>query len=243
MDKDKNILMIGDSLFRGTLGINFINMLDEAFPSYRFINRGKGGDTLIGIANRLEAELQEEHDYDIIVIEAGHNDILIPVGEHREFWHRVSSHYYQARGSIVTEEEDFEARYDEMITMVRRYTDVPIIVTTLSCLGEDLATEPNLKRARLNEAIIRVAKAHDLILADVGAEFDACLKASKEPKSLLFTQFATRTLVDVLRSSTVEGAKAMSEERGMMLVIDGVHLNGEGARLYFETIKERIETL
>ncbi len=241
---NKKILMMGDSLTRGILGINFVRMLEDAFPQCAFVNRGKGGDTLYGIAHRLQEELEKHEGYDIIVIEAGHNDILIPIGEHRDLLHRASSHFYQIRGSIVTSDlNEFEARYNAMIDRLREYTDVPIIVTTLSCLGEDLTTEPNIKRGMLNDIIRRVADKHHLILADVGERFDERLKALDNPKTLLYSQFASRTLVDVLRSYTIEGAQAMSKERGMSLVVDGVHLNGEGAKIYFKTIQDCLKPL
>lgn len=73
----KKVLIIGDSITEGILGINYVEMLQNKFREIQFYNMGLGGDTLQGISDRLLKEISINR-YDIIIIEAGHNDIILP---------------------------------------------------------------------------------------------------------------------------------------------------------------------
>ena len=73
------ILFIGDSITEGQIGIGYVDIIQHYFPEFQCKNYGRGGDTISGIFKRLLKILKTHtENYDIIVIEAGHNDIFLP---------------------------------------------------------------------------------------------------------------------------------------------------------------------
>lgn len=232
------ILLIGDSITEGTDGYSFVRLLQADYPNDEFVNLGLGGDTLLGISQRLLAELANISTYDAIVFAAGHNDLLIPhmqQGTSQTFQY-IARTLIQ-RGSIPTPDgADFacilQATIDELQAIYRG----PVIITTLSCLGERLDNKLNQQRQQLNAAIRQVADANGLCLADVGAVFDAQLQGKKTAVTVLGNPYAMITL-DKLLSRTRAGVTRLSRYRHTHLTIDGVHLNYEGALIYKDTIQ------
>ena len=75
----KKILFIGDSITEGKIGIGYVDIIQQYFPEFQCKNYGRGGDTISGIFTRLLKILKTStENYDIIVIEAGHNDLFLP---------------------------------------------------------------------------------------------------------------------------------------------------------------------
>jgi lysophospholipase L1-like esterase len=72
------LLFIGNSLTRGQIGISYIDLLKADNPDWKIKNAGVDGDTLKNIADRVQKETPGTN-YDYIIIEAGHNDIILPL--------------------------------------------------------------------------------------------------------------------------------------------------------------------
>jgi len=236
------ILFIGDSIFEGISGINFVRMLKNNFTDFRCVNRGVGGDTLVGISRRLSRELEAEADnYNVIVFEAGHNDIIIPTFSPKGNLYKLAQARLHIRGSIpTTDPEWFKVLYRETVKDVRKKTNAILVITTLSCISENLHAEPNKKREIYNDIIRTIAREEQVLLADIGHEFDNILK-QKETNGFYMDNFLEVSLMDPLSARDKEGADAVSKKRGTHLTIDGVHMNYEGALVYYEKLKEKIE--
>ena len=72
------LLFIGNSITKGEIGECFVDLLKEQHPGWDIKNAGVNGDTLKNISDRLANEILINPDYDFIIIEAGHNDIILP---------------------------------------------------------------------------------------------------------------------------------------------------------------------
>ncbi len=79
----KRILFTGDSITRGNLGVGYVPLLAERFDKYRLDNLGQDGDTVLGIRKRTLERLASDPHYDLVVIAAGHNDVILRAFEHR----------------------------------------------------------------------------------------------------------------------------------------------------------------
>jgi lysophospholipase L1-like esterase len=73
------ILFIGDSVTRGSVGVSYVKMSEAKYKNLEIVNAGINGDTLNVIANRLLEILKSDPAYDYIVLQAGYNDLLLPV--------------------------------------------------------------------------------------------------------------------------------------------------------------------
>ena len=83
------ILFAGDSITRGDLGRSYIDLLADSFPNYKLVNLGPDGDTVSGISKRIMAYLVRDAEVDLIVIAAGHNDIILPEFLRNSMIHRA----------------------------------------------------------------------------------------------------------------------------------------------------------
>ncbi len=233
----KSVLIIGDSITEGVLGIDYVKMLQNKFHNIRFCNMGLGGDTLQGISNRLLEEISI-NIYDIIIIEAGHNDVILPKMKEINFLYKLAYNKLIRRGSIpITNPDEFEKKYTQLITKVKAMCKSEIILTTLSCLNEDLSSDTNKKRANLNEVIKKVALFHSCVIADVGQVFNDKL-ANTNNRSKFLDGFFNTFFFDALKTKTIQGAISLSNKRMLKLTVDGVHINLEGAKIYYNVISD-----
>jgi lysophospholipase L1-like esterase len=181
-----DILFIGDSIIEGSIGVNFLPIIAREKPELNLLNYGLNGDTLPGIRMRLLQILRQGQQFDCILMEGGHNDLL------------MSSWMHEGDGQV----EQLAQLLEKTIREVKAVHKGQLVLATLSCLGEDLESEPNRQRRILNQAIIELGKKHQCKIADVGKAFDEELRVKDE------------------------------EDDFLHLTIDGVHINKKGAALY-----------
>jgi len=202
---NKRILFIGDSITEGKIGIGYVDIIQRNFPEFQCQNYGRGGDTLSGIFTRLFKILKTETEYyDVIVIEAGHNDLFLPY---------VKSKWKVTSIRKVTPLNKIEDFYDNGLRMVGLYSKAKIIITTLSCLGEVLNSPINQKRRLVN------ISGYNLM---------------EHPLNLV---------LDYFRSKRMNWVEKISRKRGLMLTIDGGHLNSKGAIIYAKELSRILNML
>ena len=229
----KKILFIGNSITEGKIGIGYVDIIQCKFPEFQCQNYGRGGDTLSGIFTRLFKILKAPHqDYDIIVIEAGHNDLFLPYVKKK--WKFTSSRK-------VTPLDKIESVYNKGLEMVGLLTKAKIIITTLSCLGEDFSSQLNQKRRLINDKIKEIGSKHEAYLADVSSVFDKILKKSFSSYNLI--DHPLNMVLDFFRSKRMNWVEKICNKRGLVLTIDGGHLNTMGAIIYAREISRTIDKI
>ena len=232
------ILLIGDSITEGVNGYSYARLLQAEFPDCEFVNLGLGGDTLHGISQRLFVELAQSSIYDAIVFAAGHNDLLIPHMQQASPTFQFIARSLLRRGSIPTPNSaSFAHKLQTTMDKLQSIYQGPVIITTLSCLGERLDNELNQQRQQFNAVIRHVAQTSGLHLADVGAAFDAQVAGKDTAVTILGNPYAMIT-IDKFLSRTRAGVTRLSRTRRTHLTIDGVHLNYEGAIIYRDVIQD-----
>lgn len=228
----KRILFTGDSITEGRLGCSYMDLLRKQFPESEFVNLGQGGDTVSGIHKRTIKYLQKNKEYDLIVIEAGHNDIILPAFLQKSIIYGSIANKLIKKGSVPAENDiNFISIYSMFIHDIQIITKTPIIITTLSTLNENLTSDTNIQRIRYNDGIRNIAAENNLFLAEIAQAFDSVLK-SKNTKDYFMTDIMQSALLDPFRSKTTLGADKISRKRSLFLTIDGIHLNSQGADIY-----------
>ncbi|MBS7528251.1 SGNH/GDSL hydrolase family protein [Fusibacter paucivorans] len=235
------LLIAGDSITEGITGISYIEKLEERYPALEITNLGLGGDTLIGISNRVLEHLKKQSDYDAVIIEAGHNDILLPFFEHGEMPFKITAKSLEARGSVpITDGDIFLNQYDTLLKLLPQVTNAPIFITTLSCIGERLSRFTNLKRHHYNEIITSLADKYGVVLIDIASVFDHYLQMCMT-NDYLMNDFFRAFVIDSKVIKSHQYLNDLSAERGLNLTIDGVHLNDTGSDLYTDTIAKSLQ--
>lgn len=247
------ILVVGDSLSEGITGVSYLEKLEQLMPEYEFVNLGLGGDTIIGIGNRVLEHLKIDSNYDIIIVEAGHNDILLPIFEQEEFLFKMTAFTLRTRGSIpIKDPEIFKGTYLSTLRAIRKLSNARLFVSTLSCINEDLTAISNIKRTLYNQKIRKLVDEFNentsrmdekITLIEIADVFDHYLNEQPQTSYLLDNYFSA-FIKDAHNHITEAAADALSRDRSLNLTIDGVHLNSKGAHIYshlfYQTIKSAL---
>ena len=229
----KRILFIGDSITEGKIGVGYVDIIQYYFPKFQCKNFGRGGDTVSGVFTRLLKILKTHTEkYDIIVIEAGHNDFFLPYVKMK--WKVTSIRK-------VTPLNKIKDLYDNGLRMISFHSKAKIIITTLSCLGEDVNSPINQKRRSVNAQIKEVGSKHRAYIADVSTHFDKILRKSISSYNLI--DHPLNLVFDYFRSKRLNWVEKISKKRRLVLTIDGGHLNSKGAIIYAREISRIIEML
>jgi lysophospholipase L1-like esterase len=232
------VLFIGDSITRGTQGVDWIKMLEKDHPYWIMDNAGINGETLNKISQRLKTHLGENSNYDAVVLQSGTNDILLPIFKHRGLWFRQAYRYQVKSGNIPSGPAEFESLLRRTIEYVQKNTKTQIILPTIGCINENLVAETNAKLFSYNSIIKRTAKDFNCILADVSEAFQNDL-SRKKTQDYCADNFSNTAVLDLV-SCNLGWADALSRKRKLHLTIDGVHLNTKGARIFQEKIDTAI---
>lgn len=231
------ITLIGDSLTAGNLGIPYSRYLK--FPETTNIsNRGRDGDTVIGIQNRIDDALRVDSP-DILVIQVGANDFLLPEMAARGGSWTAFVDQMTARGSLPSSDaESFAERYANLVRTASSWGIDRTICVTIPPTGEDLSSERNRIRGVFNQYILKTATEEGAEIADAARGFEDIL-SGLDTSDWFFGEPEDFT-ADVRKVRREAGAVRLSEKRGLYLTMDGAHLNEAGAELMAEVISKVI---
>ncbi|RZL42687.1 MAG: SGNH/GDSL hydrolase family protein [Pedobacter sp.] len=234
------ILFIGDSITLGLVGESYVKQIGLENPHWKIKNAGIGGDTLSNISERVINELKQDVDFDVIVFEAGYNDIILPYFNSRGFLFRIAYKFLISKGrNPLSESRAFKAEYKGIVKKMKNITKARIVLMTIGCINENLGSKLNSKRLNFNRIIREIAENSDCLLADIASEFELILYQSKQTDYLL-KNFWNSIYFDLKACTTPGGSNQLSSKRNLELTIDGVHLNYKGAEITKNVIEKQI---
>jgi lysophospholipase L1-like esterase len=143
------IHFLGNIITRGKIGESFVTSMKGDNPIWNIHNAGVDGDTLRNISDRVVNILPDNSDYDFIVIEAGHNDIILPQFKKKGILFQYALRHLLRNGRQPLRIEEFKMEYLRMIKLLRAKTRANIVLTTISCINENLLSETNLIKLNL----------------------------------------------------------------------------------------------
>jgi lysophospholipase L1-like esterase len=235
---NKQILCFGDSLTDGKPGVTYLNYLKNKKYSFNF---GLGGDTLIGMMNRLEKVLlnpKYQHASDI-VIEIGANDILSSfLSNYSRLW-KIRIKMLIKRGSIPCENEfQFEEEY---LKLIRRLKEYHFNITIISIpYFECTINELNNKIVLYNNIIKKICYQFNITYIDFRS-WQETIKEHSNNKGAYFMQKNPLTVgFDTLLTSYLPFRDYISNKRGLALTVDGCHLNSFSAERLAQMVDEVI---
>lgn len=233
------VLFIGDSLIRGSFGVNWVRLLTEKHSDWKVENAGANGETITNISSRLRKKLCKKEDYDFIVLLAGANDILLPSLADRGFFYKRVYELIGKNNHPLKDIGEFEIALRTVIQYVKQNSSAVIVLTTISCLNEDLNSPQNKRRQQFNMVIRELAAQTGCRLADAAALCDGCLHRL-QTKDYFMKGFMNVPWIDKLRCLVPGSADALSRKRKLHLTIDGLHPNTQGAKFYMEEVEKQV---
>ena len=230
------ILFIGDSITKGYPGASFVDLLHKEFPNWTYKNLGVNGDTLPMISKRLLAHLKNNPDYDVIVLQGGYNDLLLPSFKERGGLFGFAYNHQLKKGQVPLSTHDLYPMLKTTVREIKQMYRGKLILMTLGCLNEKTDTKLNEHRKDWNKTIRQITEEETIFLADAGKLVDAFLDG-KDPINYCLESFWAVTYRDSIISSFKKGIDLLSNRRKLFVTIDGVHLNNLGAVFFSDSIQ------
>jgi lysophospholipase L1-like esterase len=222
------------------VGVSYVKAIAAAHPEWEIENAGVNGEPITSIGKRLLHKLDRGQTYDVIVLQGGANDILLPTFAERGFWfNQALAHCRRIGRKPLPDPVDFGKALREIIEATRSRTETKIILTTIGCLNEDFRSGLNDQRRAFNEVIRRVARQYGCRLADASGPLDLML-SQHQTRDYFLESFFNTAFWDEIVCKVPGGADWLSRKRGLHVTIDGGHLNSTGADLFRRALEEQL---
>jgi len=225
------IVFIGDSITAAIPGVSFVEMLQAEYPTYEFLNYGKGGDTVQSVLTRLQ-EMRIASEIDVIFLMIGVNDVFVNTG----WWHPTLKRVMKQ--PWVKTKEEFYLAYHKLIEFLLPYTKNLVLLPPL-IVGENPTSKANHQLQSYFDEIASLIDRYQLPVLDVRKKFIDVL--SKTPSSAYVPKRINQLRKDVLKLTSPELIDEAARKRKLQLTLDGVHLNTKGATLVFEAIDQYLK--
>lgn len=226
-----NVIFFGDSLTEGIPGISYINILKEKLPQHALVNCGKGGDTVISLYRRIK-KINFSETYDIAFLWVGVNDVLVHVSKKYPII-KLCCHQPWAKNV-----EKFISYYQKLLEIVMDKSK-KVFTVSPSIIGEDIHNKWNKKLGKLSAEIRRLSSDYESVeYIDVHKELISRLSNKKSPNFILNS--IARDVVAAWLFNSSKRVERKSRERGLLLTLDGVHFNSDGAKIIADVFYKEI---
>lgn len=229
-------LCFGDSITRGVPGVSYLKYLSN---KGKFKNYGLGGDTLIGLSNRIEKHVQNTENIDFI-IQIGTNDILLPFlsGYSSKWTVRIKG--IMRTGRVPCDSvHQFEERYRQLLSLMIN-ANKRVTLINIPCIGEDIHSELNSKVDSYNKVIQCIAQEYNVDFID----FNGWQKSILKQYTIVSPYFITKEPLDMVLDSLLTPISFLrnriSKKRNLKLTVDGCHLNDRGAEDLAELVQKAV---
>ena len=227
------IAFLGDSITKGVPKVSYFDILKNQANGYELKNYGKGGDTVSSLLKRTK-RIHELSTYDLVFVFIGVNDVYSKVNKTHEVMKTLR------RQKWSRNDEEFRKHYQELVTYLDENCRKVIIIPPL-LFGENLNNKWNIELKRYIDIIKDILGNYSHIdYLDGYTQFKKYLKDQVISDYLPESMFRTGMDVAVLKNNSL--ADHESQERGLHLTLDGVHLNSRGASIISDMILDYLKT-
>ena len=208
------IALIGDSLTEGRPGVSFASLLKERFPSDLFVNLGKPGETVKSLYSRL-TKTGLDTDFDLAFLWIGTNDVY-------------SKLLNVKAQPVVDNLEEFKAVYQQILEIVISSSE-KVVAVSPALVGEHIENPSNKEIKELSTLIKLISEKEHVHYLDLHAVFEKTLANGDSSDYISTNPF--RVMFDVFFYKNKTRIDQLSSKRGLMLTLDGIHLNSAGAKI------------
>ncbi len=230
----RRLLIVGDSLAGGPPHLCYPSLVAKRLPVFWTRVVALPGKTMRRLGEALARALPLYSPH-LVVFQGGGNDLLIPHLEERGGRWRLLAMALRRGGNLPAfNEEEFERTFRKAVEPALSQP-ISTVVLSIPCLGEDLGTPLNERRRHYNRVLEKTAGELGLKVIRIDRIQEEILGEDGEASPYLMDEFSGFFL-DPLRSLTPEGAFRLSERRGLLLTLDGIHPNPRGAEIIAEAL-------
>ena len=229
----KDILFLGDSLTAGNLGCSYFSILKEEprLGGFNLINLGEDGFTMAGLLAKLEDFLDSRRVPEVLILEGGANDILLPYMQRAgRAWDPFIRKLLRHGSRPADNEEDFKNTVTAALSLAEERGIQRLLLCTIPFLTEDPESELNRLRDRYNAIFNEFSRSG----TPGKTEIEVLDLAADVPLSPGGSGWIFKTPVELQEDAILIrkiGEDELCRQRGLRFSIDGAHPNRRGAAL------------
>lgn len=236
----KKTVFVGDSLTEGIPGVSYWRYLHHKSSK---INKGVGGDTLLGASKRIKSMLNNKR-YDVVdtyILEIGTNDVLLQtLSQHSFCWKIVAFLKGRLLGAVPCSSiEMFEEKYEELLRILSQnrkkvgIIGLPIIENSILKINDVMGEY---------EQVIRLlAEKNDIPYVNLRV-LEEELKGT-DKGTYFFGKTILGNMLDTIFTSILPFSRVVSKIRGLTVTIDSTHLNSRTAMNLANLIEQEFKSL
>ena len=228
-------VIFGDSLTAGLPGVSYWRYLKD---KKKLLNRGVGGDTLLGMSNRLYKMLDNPRYNDVghYIIEIGTNDVLLYTLKKRSrFLRWIVSTREKTHGCVPCKDmNNFTGNYEKLLeTLISRNKKISVV--GLPVIETDV-TAVNEMMVKYDDTIKSLCDKYDIEYLNL-RELELELKGDNKG-SYALGKSTWWSVVDALVTTVLPFSMAVSKRRGLAVTVDSTHFNKETATVLAEAVDD-----
>jgi lysophospholipase L1-like esterase len=235
MSPQQYVACLGDSITRGQVSADYVEMLAARRADTMFTNAGANGDLAFNVLQRLDSVIELQPD--VVSVLIGTNDANASLSEkNTRMMTRMKK--LPMRPTIEWFRENLTAIVDRLTTE----TSARIALLSLPVLGEERGS-PSLERSADYSAVVKeIAKAGNVTYLPLHERQLAYLTAGAFTPGIRFRDgrllsASAATQHFVLRRSF----DSISRRRGLQLTTDLIHQNTRGATMIADLIEQFLQ--
>jgi lysophospholipase L1-like esterase len=218
-------VIAGDSITRGAVSANYVDLLAARMPEWDFVNAGVNGDLAYNLAMRLDEIVAL--DPDAVTVLVGSNDVYASLG-------LTSAAGYIAAKRLP--EQPSPLFFRENLTLIlrrlKRETRARVAVLSPPPIGEDPNHYAYLRTEEYALIAHEVAMKENVAYLPLRERLCACIESrTARPAAMLALRQFNAAEIRANRDMSRKGKSLdeISAENGFCILVDGLHLNSRGA--------------
>jgi lysophospholipase L1-like esterase len=233
----RRVVCLGDSIVRGQVSTNFVNLLNQRMHKhgFHFVNAGVNGDLAYNVLIRLNTVVDKQPDFIIILV--GTNDVVGALVS------RMAKQYRRVKKlPQLPTEQWYCDNILKIVHYLKENTRAKIALASLPVLGENLTSTFNKTINTYNEHLKEIAVQEQVGYLPVHERQKEYLTRT-QPTGRDFESEGRLSIGLLLRHYLLrQNFDTISKKYGYVLVTDGVHMNSRGASFITEEIESFLLT-
>jgi lysophospholipase L1-like esterase len=230
--RKKVMVCIGDSITRGEVSYNYVDMLQERLGSrFDLVNAGVNSELSYDVLQRLDEVIA--CDPDVVTLLIGTNDAHGSIAEEGALW-LMAQRRLPEPPSIAS----FERNLGEIVHRLRCETRARIALLSLPTIGEDLTSKLVETTRRFSTVIRRVANYYGVTYLPLFERMVDTLTRHDTTRLVEHEKWRWQNVKAILEEKIL-GAELdrVAERNGLLLHADLLHLNSKGAAMVVDQIE------
>ncbi|MHA1966599.1 MAG: SGNH/GDSL hydrolase family protein [Candidatus Hodarchaeales archaeon] len=232
--KKKRVVLIGDSITQGRIGVNYVELLEKEFSStdYDFINAGINSEVVWNVLQRLDEIVECNPDFIFILI--GTNDVNASLS-------RKNQEMYRKRMKLpqLPTHEWYHELLNNLVNELEDRTAANIILLSLPPIGENSSNCEFKQSNKYNKTVKEIASQNNVFYLPLHEkmvkELEKSLLTPKYPYKMYEIEIAKALIFHYLFKKPWDH---IADRKGFHLHVDYLHLNTKGAVMIAELIRD-----